>query len=290
MNILVTGASGFVGRPLCRRLAVLGHDVFGLSASAPSSDLRSIFTEYYLHDLSEPFNLPETFDCVIHLAAYNVTHVGDTAADAYERVNVRGTQHLVTGVKTKRFIFLSTAKVYKNEGKPLTEDSPLAPAGAYERSKLEAEKICQTMVNEEDLVVLRSANIVGAGQALKAVVPVFFQKALRGEPLEIIVPRTTPMQFAAVPDVIAAFEAVLAHPQVHGTFNLASQEIITVEELARRIITLTRSSSALNVQDRPPVPAAPVIADKARRQLDWEAKISLDQLLQDYYTYGLAQT
>jgi nucleoside-diphosphate-sugar epimerase len=265
MNILVTGASGFIGRKLSSRLTAQGHHVFTLS-----------------QDISKPFYLNSPFDFVIHLAAYNITNIGAKDAELYTAVNVEGAKNLLQAVHAEKFIYLSTTKVYKNEGLPLTEDSPLAPQGAYEQSKLKAEEVCRSFFKKESLVILRSVNVLGWGQAPKAVLPVFFQRARANQALDIINPSQL-MQFVYVEDLINAIEAVIRHESLCGIFNIAHEETVSLEQLARAIITLTRSSSVLNMAKNPSeIKFSPVICDKAYRSLGWKAKTGLSRILELY--------
>ncbi len=278
MNILVTGANGFIGRRLSSRLSSLGHHAVAFS-----------------QDISKPFSLNDRFDFVIHLAAYNITNVGAKDEDLYTAINVEGTKHLLQAVHAKKFIYLSTAKVYKNEGLRLTEDSPVAPQGAYEQSKLKAEEVCRAFLKKESLVILRSVNVIGWGQAPKAVIPVFFQKAKANQVLDIINCARTPMQFVYVEDLIDAIEIIINGPPTDtfggdkvrigpsGIFNIAHEETISLEQLARTIITMTHSSSVLNTpKNASETLFSPVICDKAYQQLGWRAKTGLTKILELY--------
>ena len=282
MNILVTGANGFIGRRLSSRLKTRGHQVFGLSQNIPSESL-SEFTQYYRQDISTPFSLKGSFDLVIHLAAYNITNVGAKNTDLYTAINVHGTRNLLQAVNTKRFIYLSTAKVYKNEGQPLTEVSPVDPLGAYEESKLKAEKECLASLKKEALVILRSVNVLGWGQARKAVLPVFFQNAKGGQPLDIIHSAQTPMQFVYVEDLVDLFVSLTHREELHGVFNIAHEESFCLEQLAEKIIAITHSSSVLNIGNN--VTGAlfsPVICDKVYCQTGWKANTGLQRILELY--------
>ena len=266
MNILVTGANGFIGRRLSSRLRSLGHQVFGLS-----------------QDISKPFSLDRHYDLVIHLAAYNITNVGAQDASLYTAVNVDGTRHLLQAVHTQKFIYLSTTKVYKTQGLPIIEDSPLAPYGAYEQSKMKAEAICQDFFKKESLVILRSVNVMGWGQAAKAVIPVFFQKAKANQPLDIINAAQTPMQFVYVEDLIDAIEAVMNSDKGSGIFNIAHEETISLEQLARTIITMTHSSSILNInKNASETLFSQVVCDRVYQSLGWKAKTGLTKILELY--------
>jgi len=280
MKILVTGANGFIGRRLSARLIAQGHHVSGLSLTRPpSNDLK--FQDYYQQDLSKPFSLNRSFDLVIHLAAYNITNVGFKDTDLYTAINVQGTKNLLQAVETKKFVYLSTTKVYVNQGKPLTEESPISPQGAYEQSKLKAEELCRSFLNMESLVILRSVNVIGWGQAPKAVLPVFFHKARANQPLDIINPSYS-MQFIYVEDLIDAVEAVNDKP-ISGIFNIANEEIISLEELARRIIALMRSSSVLNIiKNSSEILFSKVNSDKANKSFGWKAQTGLTEILELY--------
>ena len=162
-----------------------------------------------------------------------------TGSGTYETINVRGTENVLKSAPC-RILFLSTAKVYKNEGRPVTEDSSLLPANEYEKSKLAAESVCAKIFKGENLCMFRSVNIVGSGQPEKAVIPVLFKKAMSGEPLEIFGARESFLQFVFVEDAVEAFLKVCERDGVCGVFNLASRDNIP-DELARDIKRLCRS-------------------------------------------------
>ena len=282
MKILITGASGFVGASLCSRLIQEGHSIYGLS-SQKLQEAPQGFAGYYQQDLAKPFHLEDSFDIAIHLAAYNVTHVGDKSGDLYTSVNVQGTRHLLEALKAKRLIYLSTAKSYKNDGVALTENSVLAPGNAYEVSKLQAEELCQSLFKDEGLVIFRSVNIIGPGQALKAVLPVFFEKARQNQSLDVFVPVDTVVQFVYVEDIVDAFVAVINNPKAQGIFNIACEQTLTIDELARRVIALTHSSSNIHYRDGSLKGVfAPVICKKAQDQLGWKAKTNIETVLKKY--------
>lgn len=279
-KILVTGANGFVGKVLARRLAGKGHRVLALDRSQAGG---SPAVEFYEQDISIPFQLSEEFDFVFHLAAHNVTHVGDRGAGLYEQINVLGTENVLNAARCRNFIFLSTTKVYKNEGKPVTEDSPLLPVNEYEKSKLAAESVCAKIFKGENLCMFRSVNIVGPGQPEKAVIPVLFKKAMSDEPLEIFGARESFLQFVFVEDAVEAFLKVCERDGVCGIFNLASRDNIRLDELARDIKRLCRSRSEIRFTSNTAAPFCEVIADKAKNELGWQAKTGVAEILKIYF-------
>ncbi len=282
MNILVTGAGGFIGRKLSSRLMGRGHHVFGLSLTHPRDDCHG-FKDYYQQDLTKPFSLKPHFDFVFHLAAYNITNVGIKQDGLYTAANVEGTKNLLQAVQARKWVYLSTTKVYKNEGLPIFENSVLSPQGVYEQSKLKAEELCRSSLPEGQLVILRSVNVMGPGQALKAVLPVFFQKAKANQALDIINAAHTPMQYVYVEDLVDAFEALVLHENQSGIFNVAHEETTTLEKLAKAVIALMHSSSALNMmKGTPETLFSPVNCDKAYGSFGWKAKTGLTRILELY--------
>lgn len=280
-KILVTGANGFVGQVLCRRLIKLGYPVYGLDRSACAV---TGLTHFYQQDITQSFTLNEDFDFVFHLAAYNVTHVGHQSAQQYQTVNVLGTQNVVAAVKAAHFVLLSTSKVYLACGKMIDEDAPLLPLQEYEKSKLAAEEVCRKKFDNHSLVIFRSVNIVGAGQPEKAVIPVLFKKAKAGELLEIFGPRTAVLQFLFVEDAVDAFVHLIEKNYVSGVYNLAGPYHIRLDELAQSIKKICHSSSEIQYKNDDLTEFSQVSSAKAEKALHWQAKTSIQEILASYQT------
>ena len=280
-KILVTGASGFIGRAFIQTLNHNAHAVYGLDLHFPDSLKNYRLKDFYTVDLTKPFELKGSFDFVFHLAGYNVTHVGPREESLYLQVNVEGTKNLLKAAPIKNFIFLSTSKVYKNEGKVINEDSKVAPENDYEKSKLQAEIICQKYFKGSHLTILRSVNIVGPGQSAKAVIPVFFENALAGKPLNIFVPGETHLQFVAVSDLIELFKATIEHGGLSGIFNVAPNEKIRIDELASQIIQLCGSRSKINFSNSSSVLFSEVDSKKINTALGWQTQRRLSEILKE---------
>ena len=105
MKILVIGANGFVGRVCVATMLARGHEVDVLDLADFGYFNGTGIHRFHTCDIVTPFTLTESFDALVHLAAYNVTHIGDTEASMYTRVNVDGTANLLSGVCARRFVF-----------------------------------------------------------------------------------------------------------------------------------------------------------------------------------------
>ena len=278
-KILVTGANGFVGQALCRRLIKLGYSVYGLDRSSP---IVVGLTHSYQQDITQSFTLSEDFNFVFHLAAYNVTHVGHQSAQQYQTVNVLGTQNVVAAVKTAHFVLLSTTKVYLSQGKMIDENAPVLPLQEYEKSKLAAEEVCRKELDNCSLVIFRSVNIVGKGQPEKAVIPVLFKKARANEPLEIFGPRSAVLQFLFVEDAVDAFVKRIDKSHISGVYNLAGPYHIRLDELAQQIKQICHSSSEIRYNNNDLVEFSQVSSAKAEKAFNWQAKTPMYKILESY--------
>lgn len=172
-HILVTGASGFIGRHLCRHLFALGAKVRAVVRVA-NVDLCAdeVVICEALEDVTDWSNLLQDIDCVIHLAAR--VHVmneyeKDPLAE-FRRINVTTAERLGKGMVNagvKRLIFLSSVKVNGEITKehPFTSEDHVAPVEPYALSKWEAERSLLKLSDESGLevVIIRPPLVYGPG-------------------------------------------------------------------------------------------------------------------------------
>lgn len=193
MKIVVTGAGGFVGRPLCGRLSAAGHDVTGLVRSEPQPS-RAAYRIVSVGDIAarqEWRELLAVAECVVHLAAR--THAHDTPGQQtealYEAANVTATESLVRASReagVKRFVYVSSIKVNGEAtfGTPFRPDDTPAPQDAYGRSKAKAERtLSETAGPGLETVILRPPLMYGPG--VRGNLAQLFHWAARGWPLPI---------------------------------------------------------------------------------------------------------
>ncbi|VAX35706.1 UDP-glucose 4-epimerase [hydrothermal vent metagenome] len=265
MKILITGADGFIGRRFVEVFKKTSHNVYPLIRKN--------------QDITKPFKLEESFDYVFHLAACNVTNVGKADYNFYHQVNVQGTENVIKAVNTKHFVLMSSALVYKKEGKDIDEASPIEPQSDYAKSKWEAEKVCQKYFSDDQLTIVRAVNVVGVGQAEKAVLPVFFKKALNNDPIELIHPKDTLLQFLYIDDLIEAFQKILEKNQGCGVINLSPEVAIRLCDLAKMIIQKLDSSSEIKSLCEDQATNIKVLSQKAKNVLGWQAKIDIEEII-----------
>jgi nucleoside-diphosphate-sugar epimerase len=168
VRILITGASGFIGRALCADLLARGHEVSAL-VRRPGSQPRG--SEAVAGDLRDGERLGEAVrearpECVVHLAAEIASQ---RSAAKLREVNVAGTQRLLDACRalrgsvgeSPRIVFASTVVTGDAGGALLSEAEPLPVSTPYGRSKQEGERI----VLESGLaaVVVRPSHVYGPG-------------------------------------------------------------------------------------------------------------------------------
>jgi UDP-glucose 4-epimerase len=247
-TILVTGASGFVGRPLCRRLVGEGFRTLGVVRRTDAVELLPPQVEpRFVPDLAaheDWDSLLDGVDHVVHLAAR--AHVFDDAGDAalalYRRTNVTATRHLVQAAHRRpirRFVHLSSIKAVGEGGShAYDERTPCVPRDAYGLTKLEAER-----------VLFESA----AGTHLEPVVlrpPLVYGPEVRGNFLRLLdaVGRGLPLPLASVTafrsligldNLVDAVVAGLRHPQAAGhVFHVADDRTLGVREVVEHLARL----------------------------------------------------
>ncbi len=175
INVLVTGATGFVGEHLCQHLLSQGYGVtaVGRKESFPIEHerLRYVVIAHIDGDTDWKDCL-QGVHVVIHLAA-RVHHMNDKGLAAlaqYQEVNVKGTKQLAKAAianQVKRFIYISTIKVIgeKTIEMPLRAEDQPRPTDAYSLSKLQAELILQEEAKRSGMewVIIRPPLVYGPG-------------------------------------------------------------------------------------------------------------------------------
>lgn len=243
--ILVTGANGFVGAALCRRLQADGRSVRAAVRSQGVS-VGSAAECVATGELSAAQDWRSALagcDAVVHLAA-RVHVMNDTAGDPlaeFRRVNVEGTLNLArqaASAGVRRFVYVSSVKVNgeaTQPGHPFTEQQDPAPQDPYGISKHEAEVRLQALARETGLqvVVVRPPLVYGKGvranfralaRAVQAGVPL---------PLARVDNRRSLVGLANLVDFLVV---CLDHPAAAGeTFLVSDGDDLSTPELVRRM-------------------------------------------------------
>ena len=241
-NIIVSGASGFIGKSLITKLIEDGHHIFGLVRS-PISYFNSVYyTNVLIDDISSNIDFDENLniDIIYHLAAK--THSVSNSYKEYYDVNVLGLKsilNLSNKLKIKKIIMLSSIKVngegFKSNHKFYSEQSVEKPLDNYGISKLAAENILKKHCGNNDIsfVILRPPLVYGIG--VKGNLKTLMSYIDRNIPLPIINTKNK-RSLISLRNLVSAL-IILAHNDnaKNKTYLVADDVPISVEDLYKNI-------------------------------------------------------
>jgi len=255
MNILITGATGFIGQLLCKQLLADGHTVRGTLLSSESQDA---LVHGVASTVIEPLG-PGTpwqealsgIDTVIHLAA-RVHVMDDRVTDPlalFSLVNTLGTERLAresAHAGVQRVVFVSSIKVNGEESPaPYHAASPFNPQDPYAISKMEAELALPRVAAETGLevVIVRPPLVYGPG--VKANFLRMLQMIQRGIPLPLASIQNR-RSLIYVGNLAAALATCATHPKAAGqTYLVSDGEDVSTPQLIRRCATVLGVTSRL---------------------------------------------
>lgn len=301
MNILVTGAAGFLGSHFCDRLLAGGHAVLGVDnfLTGPAANLDHLSAEPRFTlleaDATGPIELPSGFrpDAIVHMAS--PASPVDFAPLAIEimRVNAEGAYHLLETARRLgcRFLLTSTSEVYGDpQVHPQPESyaghvNPIGPRAVYDESKRYAEAMTAAFRRKHslDARIVRIFNTYGPRMRIDdgRVLPVFVAAALTGRTLPIHGRGTQTRSFCYVTDTCEGiYRALTADPRPAGEpiqpINIGNPDEVTIADLACEVIAAAGSDSRVEFVAAPPDDPTRRCPDisLARRLLDWEPAVS----------------
>ncbi|WP_413294143.1 NAD-dependent epimerase/dehydratase family protein [Bdellovibrio sp. HCB185ZH] len=223
MMILITGASGFIGRHLSRMLSMAGHEVI-----ATNVDITD-------HGECEKLFAHRKYDVVVHLAGISSVNECEKDISKAFRVNVEGTYRIASLLAANNnqahFVFPSTGQVYmagREENREYTESDPVGPSNLYALTKYLAEEELKSIANLKDLSVtaLRIFNHVHKSQRPEFFLSSVYHQLMSAQNIGKSVADISvgnidiKRDFGALGDLLAAFFEVITNgPVVSSAFN-----------------------------------------------------------------------
>lgn len=285
MNVLVTGASGFIGSRLCREISK--HDtVIGISRSgkintdgiissvhdsmSTASDIETVACDLVSFEETHKAikSIGKRIDCVIHLAGLTFSRQQPPpSAQDYFNANFMSTLNLLDCCRIfgiRAFALSSSIAVYglaagqhTPQYLPVDEKHEARPYESYDASKHHAEQLCSYYQDRFGIsaATLRYSRVYGPGQD-KGIIYYAISKSLKNQPIEVKGDIST--DFVYVDDVvkatISAAQSLVkndGNASGKGTFNIGGGREITLYDLCAMIIRLTGSSSEINYSKDP---------------------------------------
>jgi nucleoside-diphosphate-sugar epimerase len=290
MTVLITGASGLIGRHTVALLQQRGEDVRTFYRG-----IRALTGVEHVHgdvrtDLEALCAVSGGCRAVVHLAGRG--DVGESRRDplGYAELNATGALNALEAARAAGAVFIlaSTQRVYPLQAGTCIEDAPLAPDSPYGYAKWVAELWCRMASEQFQLTTrcLRFFSVYGPGQQPNGgsgVVAIFARTALAGEPL--VVQSAGRRDFSSARDVARGIGLALDLPpdRTHRVYNVATGVGTTFGELAQLLVELTGSRSSIEEHIAEP-PGSDLVADirRAEAELGYKPCIGLREGLSHY--------
>src|SRR5947207_8768730 len=292
MRVLVTGGSGFIGSHVVDKLRLRGHEpvIYDLR---PSPWTWAGTVDTVLGSLTDRAALERALhscDAVAHLAAVaDVNDVHASPEDA-ERVNARGTVTVLEAARragVKRIVYASTIWVYSDCVEEEVDEETLLPAPShlYTSTKLAGELYCKAYqeLYGIDYTILRFGIPYGPRAREAAVIPAFVGKALRGESLTLAGDGSQSRRFVYVEDLADGVALGLADVATNRVFNLASDENVTIKQIAENVRRQVGDVEIVHTEARPGDFGGKIVCSRrAERELGWSARTPFSEGVRRY--------
>lgn len=310
MQIVVSGAAGFIGSHLCDRLMAEGHSVLAIDNFLTGSRRNLAHLEghasfqFLQRDITQPLSIEGPVDCVVNLAS--PASPKDYLEYPIETLDVgsTGTRNMLEVARQKgaRFLITSTSECY---GDPLVHPqvetywgnvNPVGLRSCYDESKRFGEALTMAYHRKHGVAtnIARIFNTYGPRMKLDdgRVVPAFVDQALQDRPMTIFGDGSQTRSFCYVSDLVDGLYRLMLSNERYPV-NLGNPLEMTILDFAERIRRMTGARSEIIFQPLPeddPKQRKPDIG-KARAVLGWEPRVSLEEGLSRTVEYfrGVAQ-
>jgi len=307
VKILVTGGAGFIGSHLCRRLVGLGYHVICIDNLLTGTQDRIADLiehnnfKFIKGDVTDRHSLDfAVLDQIYHLASpASPVHYQADPVKTTETV-VFGTYNILQLAQRCRakVLYASTSEIY---GDPLVHPqretywgnvNPIGPRSCYDEGKRCAETLCHDFAIHRgvEAKIIRIFNTYGPAMSMNdgRVVPNFILQALGGNDLTVYGDGRQTRSFCYIEDLLASiFKVMATENDFLGPVNLGNTEAISVANLAKLIIKLTKSTSKVVLCPLPqddPTQRCPDIT-YAYEKLGWRPIVSLQEGLEKTIAY-----
>lgn len=309
--IIIAGASGYVGRYLCKEMVKSGHEILALGRSKKVTNFfadNNIPYQYFDITSDESYEqLPKNgVTAVINLAALLAEH--EVPVEKFFEVNTVGNYKLLEYCKQnniKKFIYASSHKVYNDISNVSLIDETMFPCfngdhTPYIISKIAGEHFVEYYNKDFGMegICLRLTGVHGYGEILgqldkdgsyiKSTFEIFVEKAIKAEPIEVWGDASQVRDHIYIKDVITAFIAAIHSKGAKGIYNIASGQGVSWLEEAQHIAevfgpTQQKKSEIILRPDKTGLTRSYVYSiEKAKRDLQWQPQYSYKLMLEDY--------
>lgn len=300
-KIFITGILGYIGSYLHTVLLGKGYQVYGLDNVDTHVNYGENIRNIDLRDKCKTINyLSEVKpDTIIHLAASIQVGESEILPMEYYENNVSSTIHLLEAMKEcgcKKLIFASTAAVYSASDELLTEESPIAPASVYGRTKYMCEQIIEEAYRKNILnraILFRFFNVMGGDRIPTHCVhlfPILLGKLKKRETIEIFGSNYDTPDGTCIRDYISLEDLSRAHLLALSKFsneeenrfferiNLGTSHGYSVMDVVKTFFKHSGIVLPMEIKERRAGDPAILVASnqKAKKLLGWEPLLTIE--------------
>lgn len=310
MNILVTGAAGFIGSHVGEYLIGKGNSVIGLdnfdgfySRKIKESNLKVLLQSKQFSfreaDIRDRKALDDIFartpiDVVIHLAAKAGVRPSIDSIEEYYDVNVSGTVNLLESMRihgVKKMIFASSSSIYGNNTKvPFSEsdrvDNPISP---YASTKKSGELLCHVYshLHHFDITCLRFFTVYGPRQRPDLAIHKFTGLIDEGAPIPFYGDGSTSRDYTYIDDIVKGIYCALEFLDGFRIYNLGESRIINLSVLVNTIEKALGKKAVLNHLPLQPGDVSRTYADisKAKAEIGYHPSYEFEAGIEEFIAW-----
>ncbi|RLC80244.1 MAG: epimerase [Chloroflexi bacterium] len=310
MNILVTGAAGFIGSHVAETLLARGDSVAGLDNFNAYYDPTRKRANVALLALNPRFTLHEAdvrdtetmericaeggFDAIIHLAAMAGVRYSIERGPLYVDVNVRGTVNMLEAARkanTPHFVFASTSSVYgRTEQLPFRENDPLGkPLAPYPATKIAGEVMGHAYHNMFDLsfTAVRFFSVYGPRGRPDMMPYIITDCIVHDREFKLYEAGEMYRDWTYVADIASGVVAAADRPLGYQVFNLGRGEPVRMADFVELVEELVGKSARMTTPPAPPSEPPITYADIARAcdLLDYEPTVPVAEGMRRFWEW-----
>lgn len=265
---VVTGARGFIGRALVRRLESTGDSVIGLSTVDGDIADQATLHPYRSSDIRHVF----------HLAGRSFVPQSWNDPIEFHRVNTMGALNVLEFCRERRtsLTYVSAYLYGRPMQQPIGENHPLVPNNPYALSKMQAETACEFYARTHGLriTVIRPFNVYGFGQSENFLIPTILRQVLSAGEIEVqdLAPKR---DYLYIDDMVELLLATLNAPPGYNVYNggtgssLSVAEVIAVAQAEAATSKPVRCGQSVRINE---IQDTRADIEKARNELGWSPK------------------
>eukprot|EP01114_Cavostelium_apophysatum_P014202 TRINITY_DN3624_c0_g1_i2.p1 TRINITY_DN3624_c0_g1~~TRINITY_DN3624_c0_g1_i2.p1 ORF type:complete len:352 (-),score=22.37 TRINITY_DN3624_c0_g1_i2:218-1273(-) len=298
-TVMLTGGLGFIGSTLVDELLIDGFRVVIFDDESTGHN----YNDNAITIIGD-ITFPEDFaaislrvDYIVHFAAAISVAESMSNPKKYDRINIDGSRNVLEWAvrhKVKKVVAASSAAVYGTpKVLPLEETAPLGPISPYATTKLDMEHLLQEYHEKHGLhaIALRFFNVYGPRQDPKSsysgVISKFLDLADTGKDIVIYGDGKNTRDFVFVSDVARANIAALQHGTGFRVYNVGTETVTTITELAETIIKIVGFPVNIEYREERSGDIKDSLSNttRIRTELGWYPKVSLEQGLRKTYRW-----